>query len=175
MPSSSLPLLATTALVALEHRPARVLDVGPGNGKYGVILREYGHRHLELLDAVEAEPRYLESFPWLSALYDHVYTTDVVHLVDHSLARYDLVLMVDVLEHLTHDDGEELLRRIPGRVVVSTPRDFFQNPEADQGWPTERHRSVWTVDELAAVRDLEVVDVDAFDKLGGIIVRAAPL
>jgi hypothetical protein len=70
---------------------------------------------------------------------------------DLQLGAYDLVLLVDVLEHLTHEQGEQLLARIPGRALVCTPRDFFQNPQfAD--YPTEEHRSVWTVAEIEAIR-----------------------
>jgi hypothetical protein len=172
MPSSALPLVPTNVFTALEHKPRTVLDVGPGHGKYGLLLREYAP-WLERLDAVEGEPRYLERFPWLERIYDNVIVGDVAELFGMELF-YDLVLMVDVLEHLDHDAGEALLRRIPGRVIVCTPAVFFQNPEADQGFETERHRSLWTVAELAAIRPLEVEDVYAAS-IGGILVRMAPL
>lgn len=172
MPSSALPLVPTVVTMALEHGSRRILDAGPGNGKYGLLLREYG-RDLERLDAVELEERYLKSFPWLEAIYDSVYVGDIARSTPAELERYDLVLLLDVLEHLDHDAGAELLARIPSRVIVCTPRVFFQNPEADAGWESERHRSLWTIDEVAELRRLEVWDRDAYE-LGGILVTLAP-
>lgn len=89
------------------------------------------------------------------------------------LGSFDVVLMVDVLEHLTHEDGAELLARIPGRVVICTPRDYFQNPEAAD-YPTENHRSLWNSREIAAIRELETEDVEALG-VGAVLVRTAPL
>jgi hypothetical protein len=155
--------------MAWETKPRTVIDVGPGHGKGGLLLREY-LEPIEQLDAVEAEPRYLDAFGWLKAIYDTVHVADAV-TVDYT--PYDLVLMIDVLEHLTHDQGAELLARIPGRVIICTPRDYFQNPEHDD-YPTESHRSVWTAGEIAAIRPLEVHDRNA-ESVGAVLVRTAPL
>lgn len=174
MPSSNLVLAPAILAMAAEVKPRRILDVGPGNGKYGLLVREYLPR-VDRLAAVEAETRYLDAFPWLGEIYDEILGVDVVIVPAAFFADFDLVLMLDVLEHLDHDAGAELLARIPGRVIVSTPRDFFQNPEAEQGWQTERHRSVWTAAEIAEVRALEVEDVAALDSIGAVLVRTAPL
>jgi ribosomal protein RSM22 (predicted rRNA methylase) len=64
MPSSNLVLAPSILAMAAEVKPRRILDVGPGNGKYGLLVREY-LPPLEELVAVEAEPRYVDSFPWL--------------------------------------------------------------------------------------------------------------
>lgn len=174
MPSSNLVLAPAILTMAAEVKPRRILDVGPGNGKYGLLVREY-LPPLETLTAVEAELRYLDSFPWLDKIYDVLIPADVVEMTVDFLAMFDLVLMLDVLEHLDREAAVALLRRIPGRVIISTPRDFFQNPEADQGWETERHRSHWTGPEIAEIRPLEVEDVAALDAIGAVLVRTAPL
>jgi 2-polyprenyl-3-methyl-5-hydroxy-6-metoxy-1,4-benzoquinol methylase len=164
MPSSNLSL--APRLVHLVHttQPHRsVLDVGPGHGKYAVLLREYTEG-IERLDAVEAWEPYIEAFN-LRALYDHVKRDDVCNLSDAVLGAYDVVLMVDVLEHLEHDAGEALLRRIPGAVVICTPSQFFQNPEHED-IPPEAHRSLWTVKEFRAL-GADVAHVEQ----GGVIAR----
>lgn len=168
MPTSNLALApAILNLVATAPAHATILDVGPGHGKYAVLVREYVGP-VERLDAVEAWEPYVEAFK-LRDLYDEVIVEDVRFLGDADLARYDVVLMVDVLEHLEHVDGEALLRRIAGRVIVCTPASFFQNPE-HLAIPPEAHRSVWTLEELAAIRPLEV----GYVELGGVIARLAP-
>lgn len=166
MPTSNLALWPVILRLVYEVSPRSVLDVGPGHGKAAVLIREYVPC-VERLDAVEAWEPYVHDFG-LERLYDHVLIGDVLSLADHELAAYDLVLMVDVLEHLDREDGLALLARIPGRIVICTPASFFQNPEAETIW-TERHRSLWSRPDFDPR-----IEVDA-SALGGIVVRLAPL
>lgn len=173
MPTSNLACWLSILNMAHEVKPRSVLDVGPGYGKGGLLCREY-LPPLDRLDAIEAEARYADQFPWLDAIYDNVHLADVRAAPHAYFDAYDLVLMIDVLEHVTHDEGADLLRRIRPRVIVCTPRDFFQNPNVEE-WPTEMHRSVWTAAEIAFVRSIESEDVAVLDTLGGVLVRCAPL
>lgn len=176
MPSSNLALAPELVALVAELRPRTVVDVGPGNGKYGVLCREYCG-HLRRLIAIEGEPRYLTAFPWLEAIYDEVIVIDAIAAPDRVFTAADVVIMADVIEHLTLDDGAALLRRINRPVVVSTPEVFFQNPEADAGYETERHRSLWTRElfddpELTGHR---IIRDSAFaSTIGGILVRLDP-
>lgn len=129
--------------------PFSILDVGPGLGKYGLLLREYLHAPL-VIDAVEAERRYCT--PRLRAIYDSIIVNDATKLHRHVLERYDLVVMVDVIEHLTEQAGRDLLDRIKGHVIITTPTVYFQNPEAARGWPTEEHRSFWRAGDFPQER-----------------------
>jgi 2-polyprenyl-3-methyl-5-hydroxy-6-metoxy-1,4-benzoquinol methylase len=67
------------------------------------------------------------------------------------LPRYDLVLMIDVLEHFDRDDGFASLRKatsVGAEVLISTPRR--PRPQgAVKGNPFERHRSRWTAADFA--------------------------
>ncbi len=156
MPTSKLSYALPVTLAAChaqrERRtggPYRVLDVGPGYGKYGLILREY-LTPPTVIDAVEAERRYCT--PRLRAIYDSVIVNDARRLHQHALDRYDLIVMVDVIEHLSIEEGQSFLNRCHGSVIVTTPTVFFQNPEAEQGWPTEEHRSFWRAADFPADR-----------------------
>lgn len=163
MPSSKLELAPTILNMGWVCNPKRILDVGPGKGKYGLLIREYLNP-LERLDCVEAWEPYVSEFPWLAAIYDNLIIGDVRDLSNEHLAEYDVVLMIDVIEHMDKEDGLTLLNRIPGAVIVCTPENFFQNPEADE-IPTEKHRSLW---ELADFGDRVEVDNS---QLGGVLVR----
>lgn len=167
MPSSKLELAPTILNMAYVCNPNRILDVGPGVGKYGLLIREY-LKPVDQLDAVEAWPLYVKEFPWLSAIYDRIFICHAGALSDSQLAAYDVVLMIDVIEHMEKDEGLDLLGRIPGRVIVCTPENFFQNPEADE-IPPEKHRSLWSVADFG-----ERVEVDN-SQLGGVLVRLKPL
>lgn len=174
VPTSALEVWPALIHLCWQVQPRRILDVGPGHGKAGILLREYigttarGNGPIEHLAAVEAEPRYVESFPWLEAVYDDVIVDDATHLADEVLEGFDLVVMSDVVEHMTRDDALALIDRIPGRIVVSTPAEFFQNPEADEGWETERHRSHWQASDFPR---LESHRVDVQRSLRCILVR----
>jgi hypothetical protein len=171
MPTSALALAHHLVNLAEQTRADSILDVGPGYGKYGVLLREYLNHKPSELSCVEAERRYLDGARAILHVeaYDEVYLGDVrdptwtpfvalasglAVTVPNRIAEFDLVWMVDVLEHLPKADGAALLEAIPGWMVVCTPSHFFQNPEALQGWETERHRSVWSLDDLRRVRDV---------------------
>ena len=69
-----------------------------------------------------------------------------------SVSYTHLCLLIDVLEHLTAQDGLDLLnqmRRIARTAIVSTPKRFYAQGDLC-GNPLERHVSVWTRGQLAA-------------------------
>jgi hypothetical protein len=113
---------------------------------------------------VEAWPGYVTDR--LRCLYDTVYVQDVLTLPDEVLASYDCVLMSEIIEHMPKEDGLALLNRIPGRVVISTPAEWFSNGPGLP--PTETHRSLWSVADFG-----DRLEIDA-SQLGGVVVRLAP-
>jgi len=120
--------------VVIRERPARVLDVGAGFGKYGALVREYGG--VVRVDAVDAVQPELD-------VYDTVTVGDVRE-VDWEPGLYDMALLLDVIEHVDKAEGHALLAslaRSAGLVLVATPLGFRrqENPEL----PYETHRSGW--------------------------------
>jgi hypothetical protein len=171
MPTSNLAV-APFVINLVEQVPhERVLDVGPGWGKYATLLREYLNRKPLRIDAVEMHKPYVDAHG-LGVLYDDVLVGDVCELPDEKLAEYDLVLMVDVIEHLEHAAAYELLDRIPGRVVICTPVDFFSN---GPGLPdSETHRSHWTAADWRRIGTSRHVE-SSEQQIGGWVVRLGPL
>ncbi|TMQ65484.1 MAG: class I SAM-dependent methyltransferase [Candidatus Eisenbacteria bacterium] len=124
------------ALVA--ERPDTLLDVGAGYGKYGCLAREYASP--SRVDAVDVvAPR----FP----CYDHCYLGDLRRLdtlLPADAPRYDLALLIDVIEHLEKQEGHRLVGELLGRarrVLIATPCGFRAQEVA--GKPFETHRSGW--------------------------------
>jgi 2-polyprenyl-3-methyl-5-hydroxy-6-metoxy-1,4-benzoquinol methylase len=144
VPSSNLWVAGHLVEMVARTGAKRVLDVGPGHGKFGVLLREYSA--VKVIDAVEAWEPYVAAFR-LNGIYDGVMTGDALGLSDGVLASYDLIFMSEVIEHLGKADGMALLERIPGWVVLSTPLEWFQE---EHEVPTERHRSLWAADDFSA-------------------------
>lgn len=100
------------------------------------------------IDAVEAFSSYIT--PVYEYVYDEVFVGDATEIVPRLSRLYDLVLLIDVLEHIDRQQGEELLKvlRIKSRVIlISLPRKV--RPQgAIFGNPYEVHRSEWTRQEL---------------------------
>jgi len=121
-----------------DERPTTLLDVGAGYGKYGCLAREFAE--LTRVDALDV------SAPMLPC-YDHVYVGDarqLARVLPPDTPRYDLALLIDVIEHLEKPEGFELLAGLLGRarrVLVTTPFGFRRQNYPDR--PFETHRSGW--------------------------------
>lgn len=180
MPTSNLAVAPTVLAYTYEarphDRPYRVVDVGPGHGKYAVLVREYVDARAELV-AVEAWAPYVADFG-LGCLYDEVVVDDVRAALDGDnrvldwLEWADTVLMLDVLEHLPKPEALAVIDLIPGNVVFSTPRHFFDNGPGLP--PTEDHVSHWTPDDFEATGRLHGIDNHAYTTLAGIVGRLNP-
>lgn len=153
MPSSFVDSVAPILHTIINFAPERVVDVGPGWGKYGLMCREY-LPGLKWLDAVEVkEGRCLTQ----ESIYDHIFVSDARCF--RGWLPYDLVLLIDVIEHMSKEDGHALLRamlRAGASVLVSTPKLFVE--QHDDGNPYEEHICLWTWDEF---NDHYWVKVDA--------------
>lgn len=143
MPSSSLVIAPVTINHLWKLQPSSVLDIGPGHGKFSVLIREYIDPSIRMV-AIEAIEDYVRDFK-LETLYDEVHVTDVMLAPSELLNSCDVVLMADIIEHLTKDDGRLLLSRIKVPVVISTPEHFFANPPSH--W-SEVHRSHWKTSDF---------------------------
>lgn len=144
MPSSYLDSVLPVMHTVIGLDPRRVLDVGPGWGKYGVMCREY-LPELMVLDAVEVPEGRLRT---QDTIYDEVWEIDARRF--GGWGRYDLVLLIDVIEHMSKDDGHALLwgiQRSGPKVLVSTPKVFFE--QHDDHNPYEEHLSLWGWDDFA--------------------------
>jgi SAM-dependent methyltransferase len=124
--------------VIARERPATLLDVGAGHGKYGFLAREYASPNR--IDGVDVSP---PRFP----AYDHFYVGDLRgldRLLPADAPRYDLVLLVDVIEHLEKQEGRTVLAELTRRgrrVLIATPWGFRRQEIPEQEYET--HRSGW--------------------------------
>lgn len=150
--------------VVQQLRPRRILDVGKGFGKYGMLLHEYvgldpaaridPARKLReqsriSIDAVEVDPDLM--LPHLDHAYDRIHRGAIEELY-RDLPRYDLVLMADVIEHVDKPAGVEVLRHFVASgavVVVSTPIAFFRQSLHQSRH--EEHVSHWTERDFRAL------------------------
>lgn len=131
-----------------HHGPdASILDVGAGQGKYRILLRVYPN-----VDACEVWEPTVEREN-LRELYRHVFVRDFVELTASpwwSESDYDLVIMGDVLEHMTVEAAQLTLDRVEGDVVVIVP--FMYPQDEEDGNVYQRHIQDDLTPELMTTR-----------------------
>jgi len=106
-----------------HYKNSRILDVGAGAGKYGKMLRAFCTE----INAVEIFKPNIARFK-LREIYNHVFNYDLRKYEIQSNC-YDLVIMGDVLEHLSVKDAQEVLSYYQKQgvaVLVIVPYNYVQ-------------------------------------------------
>jgi hypothetical protein len=138
----------------LATNPKSVLDLGIGFGMNGCGVRNW----LDLgvkpyrtkLVGVEVFENYRNPV-W--DIYDEVIIGDIRFVLD-SLPKFDLIIMSDVIEHFTLDEGKMLLEKLKAKcnksVIVTTPNVWIEQG-AYMGNEYETHKSLWGIYEFKQV------------------------
>ncbi len=158
MPTSHPQQINEVMELIISTNPQSMLDVGIGFGKYGFLSREY----LELwdgresyndwkrqIDGVEIFEEYIT--PIQKQIYSQIFVGNALDIVPDLKTKYDLILLMDVIEHFTKEDGEKLLRdcmKVGRNVIISTPKDIGSQGDAfDNHY--ESHISQWRDEDFA--------------------------
>ena len=159
MPSSAPALLTPVMSMVMSMHPRSVLDVGCGLGKWGALCREYldwwgssdglGTRRTRI-DAVEIHEPYIGELH--RVVYDRIVIGDAVEYLgsEASAPGYDLILCMDMIEHLDAACGRRFLTVAMERsnaVLLSTPISPMAQG-AVFGNEHERHVSAWKPDDF---------------------------
>jgi hypothetical protein len=126
--------------IVREVNPKSLIDLGVGSGFYGeMIRRDFPDI---LLHGVEAFD--YANYRW--DMYDKIIREDVRSV---KLDKYDLYLMVDIIEHMSKEEGHLVLSKLDGPVLVSTPWNYDQGPDRN---PLQEHVSRWTLEDFKNYR-----------------------
>lgn len=129
----------------IELNPTTVLDVGAGQGVYLNLIRE-GLGAGVIVNAVEVWQEYINQFD-LENKYDKLFAMDVRDLNNFA---YDLIILGDVLEHMSEQDAINLWEKISKQAkyaIISIPIIHYHqdaingNPyevHVEEDWNTER-------------------------------------
>jgi 2-polyprenyl-3-methyl-5-hydroxy-6-metoxy-1,4-benzoquinol methylase len=120
----------------IEINPKTVLDVGAGQGVYLDLIRD-GLGSGVIINAVEVWQPYIDQFN-LENRYDKLFAMDVK---DMNNFKYDLVILGDVLEHMSEESAVELWNRISQQArnaIISIPIIHYHQ-DAINGNPYEVH------------------------------------
>ena len=157
MPTSDYHQISDVLHVIEQVRPARVLDVGVGFGKWGFLCREILDVYYErvqpetwttVIDGIEIYEPYRN--PTWALAYNQIHIGDARELLP-TLGQYDLIIACDVIEHFEKADGnkliDELLRHAPV-LIMTTPAGYAPQGAA-YGNEHETHLSTWSEADLA--------------------------
>jgi len=170
MPSSDHNTITPILEIIREIQPKTVLDIGVGCGKFGMLIREYidGHWNQRAFHNPETWKTTLIGMeiwkdyitPAHEYLYDEIVICNAYKYLKecNHLGKFDLILMADVIEHFTKEEGRELIGILrdkwlteTGHLVIATPNFQTQiNNEslAVFGNKHEVHRSRWAMQDF---------------------------
>lgn len=128
-----------------KANPETTLDIGAGAGKYGHLVRAM--LPYSTIHAVEVWDPYVSAFK-LRSLYDKVIKHDVRKI--HNF-NYDLVIMGDVLEHMTKEDAVAVMDQVKAQArcaIISIPICPMPQGHVHDN-PYEEHiKDDWTHEEV---------------------------
>jgi cyclopropane fatty-acyl-phospholipid synthase-like methyltransferase len=147
MPVSNPETKPWIAKQLLALKPRTVLDVGAGKGLYLNLVYDVLGKHNVHVTGVEVWEEYVNFF-MLEMRYDKLVKADVRDMQEFN---YDLVILGDVLEHMSKDDALALWTKISKQAkyaVIAIP--VVHHPQdAVNGNPFEVHvKEDWTTTEV---------------------------
>lgn len=118
----------------IKRRPKRILDVGIGFGLWGFLARNYGviwdpkltqkkyhnWKNEIIVDGIEISAALIT--PLQELIYNKIYIGNMLDIVP-TLNTYDLIIMGDVIEHVTKEEAVHFLKVVvqKGSVILTTP------------------------------------------------------
>ena len=174
MPIGSFSAFGKVIQGVLASTPKSVLDLGIGFGMNGAGVRNWLDLGIEpfktKLVGVEVFENYGNA-TW--DLYDKVHLMDIRDYLKDCEA-FDTIIMTDVIEHFTKEEGIEVLEMMKAKCkvscIVSTPGVWIEQG-AYQGNEHETHRSLWTVEDFKGLGFGIVMD-GSLDQFGHMMIVA---
>lgn len=134
------------SLLLKIHDGDKVLELGCGREslivKSGLVKRTN-------VTGVDIFQPYIDSHR-KDGLYKNLICGDITKM-DFAPHSFDAVVCMDVLEHLSKQDGKKLLVNMPkwaNKIILTTPNGFANNKIHVDGNEHQEHISGWSIDEL---------------------------
>jgi 2-polyprenyl-3-methyl-5-hydroxy-6-metoxy-1,4-benzoquinol methylase len=190
VPSSNPDQINEIMSLVLGLRPESVLDIGIGFGKYGFLCREYleicyGSKKYndwqKRIDGIEAFEEYIT--PLQKQIYDNIYIGDANDVLPKLDETYDLILLINILEHFSYKDGMKLLKQCKQHglyIIMSTPKNVIPAGTGKYGNVYETARFQWEERHFNSFPERQVVSnprklIICVDNTGGIPPEKHPL
>jgi len=158
MPSYALyriiPIAVFKAYSVLRKNDANlILDAGCGTGnvikRFQEIDQMYNNLGRKFIVGFDVDFSQLK-ISKNAGLYDAAILADARYLPFRAKS-FDLVLAMEIIEHLNKSDGKEFIRNLEEiarkQIIISTPLGFFKTPYYKNEW--QRHKSGWLPTEFS--------------------------
>lgn len=151
-----------------EIEPTSVYDVGVGFGSFGVMIRE--RREMPYLRwkqeswegtlcGCEIFEPYVTEFQHLEYIYDTIDIGPFEKIIDDKNTSFnlnfdgmwDVIHCGDVIEHMTREDGERVLKEIPKHCknfILSIPIGDLYLDIGDHENDKLNHLSIWEIEDF---------------------------
>ena len=162
MPSSHYFQLNEIVDLITLTQPRKLLDIGVGFGKYGFLAREYlelwkeggdYHKWEVQIDGIEAFGQYIT--PVHDFIYNKVFIGNALEVLPNVKDKYDLILLIDVFEHFTFEEGRQLLDECKSKgrnILISVPLNVSEQGSVF-GNLYEEHKYAWQKEDLHYIKD----------------------
>jgi len=140
----------------LKTSDTNVLDIGAGEGKWGKKLKG----KVKSIDGVEIWKPNIVKFK-LDEHYDNLFNVNMLNF-DYTKKKYDIMILGDVLEHLTYDNAiifmKEAIKHIK-KIYLSIPISLCKQDGNKIGNPYESHLYQWKDEELTSLFNYKSIHV----------------
>ena len=130
----------------LDNSTKSILEVGCGRGQPMSFINRHKKFYVVGIDIFAPYLRVSQQ----TNCYDELILADIRKL-PFKPKSFDIILAMEVLEHLEKEDGERFLEIIEeiaiDQVILSTPIGKYQQGHLD-GNPYQEHKCIWQVEEL---------------------------
>ena len=160
------PALDKAVLRLIPDGITSILDIGCGYGTLALNLRVQ-QGYTGLIDGLDIYKPWLERLDRLH-LYNHVFHGDIRDLDDIPLEEYDLVVCLETVEHVSREEGLEVIKVLMKRtknLIVSTPSTSYKHIDVrhrrgkhSTGNLAMHHKSGYTPDDFKGF-DIQLVGV----------------
>ena len=141
--------------------PKKILDIGAGYGKFGILCRE---AILSKKAEIENKPiptndisinrleeaTYFANLQWVNAIYTKSMVGNFLQEGIENFNAYDLILLIDVVEHNDIKEVKAWLRNIGVPVIISTPKKIVMYET--EFYNSRKHISQWEQEDFAEFR-----------------------
>jgi len=160
------PALDKTIFELIPNNTASILDLGCGYGNLALQLR-IQKEYTGTIDGLDIHE------PWVTQLekhnlYDNVFLGDVRDLDDIPLEKYDLVVCMETIEHVSRSEGIDVIKTLQERardLIISTPCTTYKNIDVKHrgdthftGNLTMKHKSGYTPSDFSGF-DVNLITV----------------
>jgi 2-polyprenyl-3-methyl-5-hydroxy-6-metoxy-1,4-benzoquinol methylase len=174
MASSFLTQVPTIIYLIGQIKPTSILDVGKGFGKYGFLIHEYigvdnknklnpsltmKEQSVIRIDAMEIDEQLL--LPHLNHFYNEVFKGNILEMYE-KMNKYDLILMIDVIEHLDKTAALNMLKFFAAKktkMIIATPLKFFRQHLYSSEY--EEHISHWTENDFKGIFNVDYQTIES--------------